>query len=648
MMFKCTDRSFFFAVESPAILPDTLWEIIIEKNTTVPVSMSLVTVGGLPSDKETDYDLVQRLLEHQLDRFIGKKPKANLGFSFVEVAAFKKMHSWHWYPFGKRNGYLSCFVSALEHKKEKTFTVCKHRLSMFRCDPLDNCFYDVYRLLSSLYQDKSESAASVIKRVKNSARISLINVWSITFNRPVLHLLNILRGYLRFNFPILVVNLPKDGDPRRGFDQHIETPDEPILQEYTSLQYLLQFTHLARSLTEERQKVCKVAAIVQESDKEELWSSELQTRLFNVAEEFSATGVLDCKPIVTDPNSPTDLESLKKTIEDLIKKEDKFEFPLSWIFFRSAFFKTGQLYIKTRKLRRYAAKCKIKNGDFDQFLRKFTAFGSIIYIPALLEKYVILNPPDFFYRMSELFHPRFDDNLNFGIATLSTLKRIFGGDFKFFRYILTSCNFAVEIDSKNIEYTQEYTNDPEKGFPISEPCLFISALRTREPDEEFKHLSSLSLLFVHDQALQPTNITVNAVKFLFEEEEALNLTLLTTDCLAVTKFRFILTDELGQPHPVYLTMISHGDKKEIRIEGDKEEATDIKRLVIEAYQSGIKKYKERYKLLLGKDPSTAHFALVCSSDNTRYHYFGETSTICDECKANHEFQTTWQAWKKLI
>ena len=621
--------------------------------------MSLVTVGGLPSDKETDHDLVQRLLEHQLDRFIGKKPKANLGFSFVEVAAFKKMHSWHWYPFGKRNGYLSCFVSALKHKKEKTFTVCKHRLSMFRCDPLDNCFYDVYRLLSSLYQDKSESAASVIKRVKDSARISLINVWSITFNRPVLHLLNILRGYLRFNFPILVVNLPKDGDPRRGFDQHIETPDEPILQEYTSLQYLLQFTHLARSLkdpttvTEERQKVCKVAAIVQEGDKatiEELWSSELQKRLFTVAEEFSATGVLDCKPIVIDPNSPTDLENLKKIIEDLIETEEKkFELPLSWIFFRSAFFKTGQLYIKTRKLRRYATKCKIKNGEFDQFLHKFTAVGSIIYIPALLEKYVILNPPDFFYRMSELFHPRFDENLNFGIATLSTLKRIFGGDFKFFHYILTSCNFAVEIDSKNIEYTEEYTIDPEKGFPISETCLFISALRTRELGEEFKYPPPLSLLFVHDQALQPTNITVNAVKFLFEEDDVPNLTLLTTDCLAVTKFRFIPTDELGQSRTVYLNMISHGNKKEIRIEGDKDETTDIKKLVIKAYQSGIEKYKERYKLLLGKDPSTANFALVCSSDSTRYHYFSETDDdVCDECKANCAFQKTWQAWKGLV
>ena len=615
--------------------------------------MSLVTVGGLPSENKKT-DLVQSLLEHQL---IGEKPKMNLGFSFVEVAAFEKMHSWQWYPFGKRNGYLSCFVSALEHKKalEKKFTLCKHRLSIFHCDPLDDCFYDVYRLLSSLYQDESELAASVIERVKDNAKISLMNMWSITFNWPVLHLLNILRGYLRFNFPILVLNLPKDGDSRHSFDQHIETPDEPILQEYTSLQYLLQFTHLARSLTEECQKVCKVVAIVQESDKEELWSSELrmQTRLFNVAEEFSATGVLhDFKPIVTDLNSSTDLESLKKAIEDVIKKEDKFEFPLSWIFFRCAFFKTGQLYIKTRKLRRYAAKCKINNGDFDQFLCKFTAFGSIIYIPALLEKYVVLNPPDFFYRMSELFHPRFDENLNFGIATLSTLKRIFGGDFKFFHYILTSCNFAVEIDSKNIEYTEEYTIDPEKGFPISETCLFISALRTREPDEEFKRLSSLSLLFVHDQALQPTNITVNAVKFLLEEEEVPNLTLLTTDCPAVIKFRFNLTDELGQPcSTVYLTMISHGDKKEIRIEGDKEEATDIKRLVIEAYQSGIKKYKERYKLLLGKDPSTAHFALVCSSDNTRYHYFGETSTddnICNDCKANHEFQTTWQAWKKLI
>ena len=72
-------------------------------------------------------------------------------------------------------------------------------------------------------------------------------------------------------------------------------------------------------------------------------------------------------------------------------------------------------------------------------------------------------------------------------------------------------------------------------------------------------------------------------------------------------FCFIPTDELRrrrQPRTVYLTMISHGDKKEIRIEDayDNEEVTDIKKLVIKAYQSSIEKYKEQYKLLLGKDP----------------------------------------------
>ena len=72
---------------------------------------------------------------------------------------------------------------------------------------------------------------------------------------------------------------------------------------------------------------------------------------------------------------------------------------------------------------------------------------------------------------------------------------------------------------------------------------------------------------------QPTSQLVNAVKFIFEEGKVPNLTLLTTDCLAVIKFRFIPTGELGQPRTPYLTMISHGDKKEIRIEGDKEEAT---------------------------------------------------------------------------
>ena len=83
---------------------------------------------------------------------------------------------------------------------------------------------------------------------------------------------------------------------------------------------------------------------------------------------------------------------------------------------------------------------------------------------------------------------------------------------------------GVALVEENCNYGEE-----EGTGPV---YLFISALRTRELGKEYKCSPSLSLLFVHNHqaTLQPTATSqlVNVVKFLFEEEEVPNLTLLTT------------------------------------------------------------------------------------------------------------------------
>ena len=687
-----------------SLTTENLKELILGSETTVPVSLAQVTACGLPP-ATPDHDLrdrgypqpkhdlqfdlpmlVQKFIVDQLGKN-PEEPEKHHGFTFMELAAFKTadQNAWRWERFSKRNGYLPCFVSALERKYKRAadenrrameFDSCCYKQYVFDCQPLDDYFHDVYRLLSSLYKDASAAARKMIDELRVNARIALVNVWIITYSRSILHFLNVLRGYLRSNFPILFIKHPQD------IDQCIKAPNEPLLQQYTCLQYLLQFTHLARSAgipQECSHNTCKVAAVFQDLDGEHTTATErkqfaakLQASFETGAEKFGVTGILHFPPSILDPDDPDGNKEFKETFENLLKAPPS-QLPLSWIFFRSAFFKTGQLYIRTSELQMYAKLCNITGKDFTNLLCEFTAFGSIIHIPDIpvFCDYVILNPTDFFYKLDEIFYPRLNGDLKYGIVTLSTLKRMFGGDHVFFHDVLTSCAFAAEIDSSRIEYT-----DTEKGFPISEKCLFFPAIRAGKLEEKYKKPLNSSLFLLHDRKLQPTNITVNAVQYLIENEPSL-LTHLTSQCLTVTQFRFNPTSQaskaaasppenksiatsqaceeaasLPEDKPVLLSMISHGDKNEIRIEGDQKGKTHVKKLIIEAYLSGIKKYKKRFKsLFCGANPST-QFALTCLKDDKTMHGYGENPSQqvidCRHCNNNPEFKASWELWREII
>ena len=494
----------------------------------------MTACGFPPPNPDLPFDLpilVQKFIGDQLGKN-PEEPEKDRGFTFMEVAAFKTKESvWRWERFSKQNGYLPCFVSALEHKRAADenrrvmeFNPCYYKQYVFDCQPLDDCFHDVYRLLSSLYKEESAAAQNMIKDLRDDASIALINIWIITYSRSIFHFLNVLRGYLRSNFPILIVKHPWDQE----INERIKEPNEPLLRQYTRLQYLLQFTHLARSAgspQESSHKTCKIAAVFLDgvhttATEREQFAEEVQASFKAGAKEFGATRLLDCSPSILDPDDPDRNKKFKGTVEYQIEtgKQPSSDLPLSWIFFRSAFFKTGQLYICTSELMKYAKLCSITEDAFKKFLCEFTAFGSIIHIPDIpvFCDYVILNPTDFFYKLNELFYPRFNGDLKYGIVSLSTLKRMFGADHIFFHDVLTSCAFAAKIDSSRIEYA-----DTERGFPISEKCLLFPAIRTGELEEEYKKLLTSSLLLLHDQNLQPTNITVNAVQYLIESESSI-------------------------------------------------------------------------------------------------------------------------------
>lgn len=155
--------------------------------------------------------------------------------------------------------------------------------------------------------------------------------------------------------------------------------------------------------------------------------------------------------ILVDRKEDADLDALKSSMDNLLAKEAQYQdykVPLSWLFLRNAFYKTGEMYITKKELEKYAKKCRIKGEKLDDFLCYFTSAGSIIYIPDIPEfnEYVILNPMDFYHKLEEVYYPHFNGDLKYGIISKSTLRRMFGKDTPFFKVVLLRCIFATKLD----------------------------------------------------------------------------------------------------------------------------------------------------------------------------------------------------------
>ena len=649
-----------------------LKNFILSDESFISVGMALIMVAGLPSCEKSE--LMLKMLQKQVQmeddvKMIAEITEKDNEFSFLELGAVKdeKSATWQWYPLKLHPGYLPCFVSALECDKNqdtrRLFQYQPHKQYMFDNEVLDDCFYTLYQFLSAFYNELQGQPDSAIPEDKlvGGTTLNLFNMWDIGFNRAILHFLTLLCGYLHHNFPILFLKYPDDVD---NLTEHVDISHnkmlkglEPILHQYSRAKFLLSFSHLARSSKIERNAVCKIAAIIDSHEKppkeklEEI-SKHIGNEISQEAKKLNAMDLLRSEPTIVDLDDQDGHKHLKKEVDSLITSETQDKVPLSWFFFRSAFFKTGQLYIKTRKLEKYARKCGITTKRFKEFLSKFTGFGSIIHIPGIsrLCDYVILNPPDFFHKLNELFYPRFNGDLQCGIASNSTLRRLFGEDLQFFYDVLTSCSFAVEIDSDRIVYG---TSNNQRYLPIAEKCLYIPGMRTGTANQEESKPLADSLLLVYEKALLPTHTTENVVRFLVENEPT--FWLLTCKCYNIT--RLVLRSRpvqamsplpnVEKPLSLSLTMISHGDKNEIRIENDKGETTDIKKVVIQAYCSANEIYNKQHFNLLGVRPMLK-FALACQTDRNNYHFIATSSQPCESCQGNETFMSTWTMWEGII
>ena len=185
--------------------PHRLKEFILSDRNSASGAVALVTFVGLPSCKKSPQSLLQTMLQKELGirpeelMKVAEVTEEENEFCIYELGAVgESKKAWQWYPFTKRSRYLSCFVSSLQKDAKpgtkRVFDEQPCKQDMFEDEALDSCFYSLYRLLSALYNNKSDSAIPVNKLASDDTILSLINVWDIGFNGAIIHFLTLLGG----------------------------------------------------------------------------------------------------------------------------------------------------------------------------------------------------------------------------------------------------------------------------------------------------------------------------------------------------------------------------------------------------------------------------------------------------------------------
>ena len=287
--------------------------------------------------------------------------------------------------------------------------------------------------------------------------IAMINIWDVGTSKTALYILPMLAGHLYSSrvwmFFDLLRDLPHLYDPP---EIPIETSDKAsILKWRIRLYHLFRSAQLGSSKNCDRSNVCKLVAcnVGSIGNGEIKHMKEQFIKEARVAAiQMNVESLVDMEDVI--PFVLEDQEGLlKKTFDDIVNMElDKpVSLPLSYIFLRSLFYRTKELYVKKDVLQSKAGKLKISDDDFEHFCQFFTSLGSIIDISLINKEsdIVILQPVPYFHELDKLFHlsPEIDSLVTkYGLVTESRAEKIFGDNEKALDMMSSLVHFGIALE----------------------------------------------------------------------------------------------------------------------------------------------------------------------------------------------------------
>lgn len=345
--------------------------------------------------------------------------------------------------------------------------------------------------------------------------LCLMNIWDVPLNRAALHSLSVITGRLHQSHVYLFIDLqadvPRLSDPPDIPKEQKQVGDEHLLMKHRSrLEYLVRSATVAKSIDEQRSNACTIIAVHDGKSETEVINNlctNLQDALLREVQKMKVEKLIDQELLVLDYNSPNCSRLLKEHIEkSLCKTRSKDEFPPSWLFLLDTLKCLGDMFIEKAMLEKMAQECKVVGDDLEKMLARFTAIGSVIYIPdmQLLSDVVILQPQAFVEKLSNLYYTEQNEDPQlhnkYGILTTEAAHKIFRDTASTYLYVLRSANVSMSLPTNEVHDACHYKTSAQS-------VDYIPSIRVMQRKAGCD-TSSLHLLVSHDFAPINTHVTV--------------------------------------------------------------------------------------------------------------------------------------------
>ncbi|XP_019855156.1 PREDICTED: uncharacterized protein LOC109584033 [Amphimedon queenslandica] len=333
-------------------------------------------------------------------------------------------------------------------------------------------------------------------------------------------------------------------------------------------------------------------------------------------------------------------------MEDLIKykyKQRTLLLPLRWIVLRSLVVSLDSRGAKVMILHRSfilqkAKELEMTEKEVDEFLKTFTDFGSILYMPQYekVKDIVIVNIWEFTQYLDKLYYPEGDSYapklLKYGVISKSSVKKIFckhPESAEDFMTVLTTIAMASKIKSGRSILIDDHQQLDEVHYYL--PLARIRAeYNPPEEENDYAFIEMKSVNF-------PANVQACISNAIMTNNK--DAVLIATDYSNIS--RFLFQSESGPP--ISIEMVYKGSKTRLRIMNSSSDILSFPATVEACYKviTGSCRCLQR-KINTIRDLKYS-FAVPCASSKGGCHflYHNCEPQLCDACSAENNFRLCW-------
>ncbi|XP_019852022.1 PREDICTED: uncharacterized protein LOC109581953 [Amphimedon queenslandica] len=641
---------------------DVFWDIIL--NEKVPVTTSLVAVMGLPSSGKTT--VLESVLKHK----IKLKPKAKLEFDqYLKRKKNKESLSI----------YELCALGSSQHDKYAWSFATNRYGAIFSilCNIIrqNPCVADIKFEMGSRSQDSGGMdkhvrwlmgrAQYVLEKIKDEPGklallqdgLSFINVIDVGVNKALYDFLSIMLLSCHRHIRLAFFSLDRDA---LNLDEKPELPsdfygkrkdDVLVMQQRSRLTYLLHFATVGYTQQQRNEEEALNATVMVATRKESATNSDISKAKEEIMKQAKSQDVDQflqhwLQVDVDDDNSIA--KEFGEKMEGLIKskyKQGTIQIPLRWIVFRSLVISLDSKGSKVMILQKsfivaMAKELKMLEDDVENFLKTFTDFGSILYMPQYdsIKDIVIVNIWEFTQYLNKLYYPQerepYATNLRkYGIISESSVKKIFckhPESAENFMKVLTTIAMASKIESGQSILIDNQQQPDEVHY-------YLPLARMHEeytPSEEENDYAFIEIESVNF----PANVQACISYAIMDNNK--DAVLIATDYSNISRFLF----QSKSGPPIEIAMIYKGSKTRLRIMNS---SNDI--LTSPAAVEACKKVITASCRCLQRKINTMRdlkysFAVPCCespSEKCHYLYYNCESQLCDDCSAENNVRLCW-------